>query len=161
MILSNGYEHYHRQVLKTRIRECIALGLGCKTIDMQLFSVTGRINEPNVCWYRKSLENDGIDIIDCRGKYIIFIDTYESELNDEAIEIEEHILTGLKNEGYTIYAKVHPGIKTSHLSKNRDYRLLPHEYAVESIVGGAKVKPDFIIGWDSAPLLTVSCLWGI
>ncbi|MGN0416180.1 MAG: polysialyltransferase family glycosyltransferase [Agathobacter sp.] len=77
------------------------------------------------------------------------------------LEIALDILKKLKEIGYNIYIKLHPRENTNTYFEELNATNLPQQFTIESIVYNSKIKPEWVFGWCSTALFTISGFWSI
>lgn len=155
-IYTSKQYHFHRYFIP---REIFARVIGVRIMDFELMKKNStRILYNNCKWYKKVFEEDNCGILkDENNPYVIYIGTTE---NEKTKEVSREVMELISSRGYKVYIKAHPNHMNDEIGFD-GLHSLPSEYSIESIVGGAKRKPNMLIGWDSNAMITCSIFWDI
>lgn len=93
------------------------------------------------------------------NKYVIYLSQpYEGNVEIEMKGIVFDIFKRLTNDGMEIFVKLHP--RESEWGDMR-FQYIEKKIAIESFIANTQVKPEFVFGWDTTALFTISGTWGI
>lgn len=162
VLISSGATYAVRHIwLKRTLKAFFWRGLEriiVKQICFTTFSDSiGMKRNRNVEKYcRMATEDEQLDLMgnNENEKYVLYVsqDKVYKKYND----IVKKVLDKELRKGYAVYVKPHSHERVPCYPQNSEYNILPISYGVESLVGGAKRRPDKIIGIASTSLFTCS-----
>ncbi len=142
------------------IQKCYSIPI----TNFSFFSPQRLFDKKIIEMYKKVLENENLQCgIMEKEKYILYLSQPIDDVYTQKalLNIANAVLSYYKGKNYKIYVKLHPREQQLGLTDDMDVVYLDKHLSVESIIANTVNKPDYIIGWSSTSLLTLSAFWDI